>query len=265
MKIFWQSFVDGHSGASYLSALQTYLNDIAAAGTTVNVTGMTPPDRDFGRLSELRCGIQAVDAALEAEEQGYDAFVLGHFQDPLLYDIRSALKIPAVGVGEATLLAASQLGRRIGLISIDPAFEVLHHEQADLYGLGARVAFVKGLGLTPQDFNLAFAGDAQQKADLLDRFTQFAKPMVEGGADVIVPAGVLPGLLIGGEKGFNVDGAPVVNCAAVALKSAEMWVQLHGLSDLEPNRAGCFRAANDRAKRDFRTLVAKGQSALKFE
>ena len=262
MRIFWQSFVDANTAGAYLDTLQTYLNDIAAPGTTVDVRGMVPPDRDFGRLSELRCGIQAIDAAIGAEEDGYDAFVMGHFQDPCLYDLRATLSIPAIGAGEATLLAASQLGRRIGLVTLDPAFEIIHREQADLYGLGNRVTHVTGMGLTPGDFNECFAGDDSKRAALLSGFADCAMPMVESGADVIVPAGILPGLLIGGEPGYTVGGAPVVNCAAVALKYAEMWVQLRGLSNLEPNRGACFTQSNDRAKQDFRTLVAHGQSAL---
>ncbi len=265
MRIFWQSFVDAEIAGAYLETLQSYLNGIAAAGTEVEVFGMVPPDRDFGRLSELRCGIQAIDAGIGAEEDGYDCFVMGHFQDPCLYDLRATLSIPAIGAGEASLLAASQLGRRIGLVTLDPAFEVIHREQADLYGLGSRVTHVTGLGLTPGDFNAAFAGDESKRADLLAGFSDCAMPMVEDGADVIVPAGILPGLLIGGERGYKVGTAPVVNCAAAALKSAEMWVQLRALSDLEPNRGTSFVPSNARAKKDFRTLMARGQAALKSE
>lgn len=265
MRIFWQSFVDAGTAGAYLETLQTYLNGIAAPGTDVSVRGMVPPDRDFGRLSELRCGIQAIDAGIGAEEDGFDCFVMGHFQDPCLYDLRATLSIPVVGAGEATLLAASQLGRRIGLVTLDPAFEVMHREQADLYGLGARVSHVTGLGLKPEDFNACFAGDDTKRADLLAGFAACAMPMVEGGADVIVPAGILPGLLIGGEPGYRVGAAPVVNCAAVALKSAEMWVQLRALSGLEPNRGTSFVQANARAKRDFRSLMAHGQSVFKTE
>lgn len=262
MKIFWQSFVDENVAGAYLETLEDYLNDIAAQGTEVKVFGTVPPDRDFGRLSELRCGVQAIHAGIGAEEDGYDCFVMGHFQDPCLYDLRATLSIPVVGVGEATLLAASQLGRRIGLVSIDPVFEVIHREQAERYGLGSRVTHIAGVGLTPADFNACFAGDESKRAHLLAGFSECAMPMVEDGADVIVPAGVLPGLLIGGERGFMVGTAPVVNCAAVALKSAEMWVQLHGLSGVEPNRGTSFALANQRAKKDFQTLVAHGQSAL---
>ena len=106
MRIFWQSFVDQATSAPYMARLAAYLNEIAAPGTSVHVEGITPADRDFGRLSEFRCAIQAVDNGFAAQESGFDAYVMGHFQDPGLYELRSALTIPVVGTGEATLLAA---------------------------------------------------------------------------------------------------------------------------------------------------------------
>ena len=71
---------------------------------------------------------------------------------------------------------------------------------------------------------------------------------------------MLPGLLIASEHGFKVSYAPVVNCAAIALKSAEMWVQLQHLNGTGPSRGPSFTLANDRARQDFRALVAQGKS-----
>ena len=255
MRIFWQSFVDEEASAPYLARLAAYLKEIAAPGTSVDVRGVSPSDRDFGRLAELRCAIRAIDNGIEAERAGYDAYVLGHFQDPGLYELRSALEIPVVGAGESTLFAAAQLGRRLGLVTLDPVFEVWHYEQAERYGLGGRVTHVKGLAFQPQDFSAAFAGDGAARARLLDRFAQCAEPMVAGGADVIVPAGVLPGLLVASERGMRIGHAPVVNCASVALKSAEMWAQLRALDGIEPSRGPSFALANERAKADFQAML----------
>jgi allantoin racemase len=185
--------------------------------------------------------------------------VMGHFQDPGLYELRSAVRIPVIGTGESTLLAASQLGRRIGLVTIDACFEVWHYEQADRYGLGGRVTQVAGIGCRPEDFSAAFAGDAEARSRMLADFRKCAQPMVEAGVDVIVPAGVLPGLLISSEYGLTVGHAPVVNCAAVALKSAEMWVQLRKLNGTEPSRGPSFALASKQARDDFRALVASGR------
>lgn len=257
MRIFWQSFVDSTASASYMARLAAYLNEIAAPGTSVHVEGITPADHDFGRLSEFRCAIQAVDNGLAAEASGFDAYVMGHFQDSGLYELRSALTIPVIGAGEATLLSALQLGRRLGLVTLDAAFEVWHYEQAERYGLGGRVVHVTSMGCRPEDFSAAFAGDAAAKARMLSDFTACAKPLVDRGADVVIPAGVLPGLLIASERGFKIAHAPVLNCAAVALKSAEMWVQLRRLNGTEPSRGPSFALANDRARRDFRAVVAR--------
>jgi allantoin racemase len=258
MRLLWQSFVDQAGNADYFKRLQAHLNKLAAPGTTIELKGISPPDRDFGRLAEFRCAIQTVENALAAEQAGYDGFVLGHFQDPGLYEARSALAIPVVGAGEATLHLAAQLGRRIGLVSIDPVFEVWHLEQAERYGLRDRIAGIAGLGAVPQDFAAAFAGDEAAYQRLKSTFEACARPLVEHGADVIVPAGVLPGLLMSRERGLKVDHAPVVDCSAAALKSAEMWVALYKSNGLEPSRGPSFALAPERAKKDFRDFVAKG-------
>jgi Asp/Glu/hydantoin racemase len=189
MRILWQSFVDRAGNAPYFERLSAYLNEIAAPGTKVKLRGTSPPDRDFGRLTEFRCAALAIDSALAAEDEGFDVFVFGHFQDPGLYEARSALRIPVVGVGEATLHLAAQLGRRIGLVSIDPVFAVWHLEQAERYGLRDRVVGVAGMGAIPEDFSAAFAGDGAALARLKAAFMAGAEPLVALGADVIVPAG----------------------------------------------------------------------------
>ena len=256
MRIFWQSFTDPATSGPYLARLTAYLNGIAAPGTTVDVFGVSPSDRDFGRLAEMRCAIRAIDNAIRAERAGYDVVVLGHFQDPGLYELRATLEIPVVGVGESTLFAAAQLGRRLGLVTLDPAFEVWHLEQAERYGLGPRVTHVKGLALEPTDFNAAFEGDQAARARLFARFAECAQPMIDSGADVIVPAGVLPGLLVATERGMRIGHAPVVNCASVGLKAAEMWAQLRALDGLEPSRGPAFALSSERAKADFQSLLA---------
>jgi Asp/Glu/hydantoin racemase len=258
MRLLWQSFVDETQNAAYFARLHTYLSELAAPGTSIDVKGMSPPDRDFGRLTEFRCAIQAVENALAAEQQGYDGVVMGHFQDPGLYEARSAMRLPIVGTGEATLHFAAQLGRRIALVSIDPVFEVWHLEQAERYGLRERVVAIAGLGAVPEDFGAAFTGDEAAYQRMRAAFMACAEPLVERCADVIIPAGVLPGLLLSRERGLTVGHAPVVNCAAVALKSAEMWVALHQSSAIEPSRGPSFALAPPRAVEDFRGFVARG-------
>jgi Asp/Glu/hydantoin racemase len=261
MRIYWQSFIDGTASPAYLKRLSDYLNAIAEPGTTVDVNGISPPDRAFGRLAEFRCAAIAIDNGLEAAAQGYDGIVLGHFQDPGLYELRSAVRIPVTGAGQASMFYAAQLGRRLALVTLDDVFEVWHLEQADLYGLGNRVTHVRGINCHPGDFSAAFAGDADAKTRMLKAFADCAAPLVAAGCDVVVPAGVLPGLLVCEEFGFTIGHAPVVNTAAATLKAAEMAVRLHRLNGTEPSRGPAFALAPQQAVDDFRAFVAKGRDS----
>ena len=261
MRIWWQSFVDPAQNAPYVERLSAYLTEIAGESTTIDVHGVTPPDRWFGRLTEFRCAAVAIDNALEAEEQGYDAFVFGHFQDPGLYEARSAVRIPVVGMGEASMHWAAQLGRNLALVTIDSVFERWHQEQADLYGLSGRVTHVVSLGAVVEDYAPAFAGDRKVYARLLERFRALVEPLVHSGADVVVPAGALSALLFADERGMTVGHAPVVNCVAVTLLLAEAGVRIRELTGIEPSRGPSFALAPPGAIEEFRSFVRQGRGA----
>ena len=147
------------------------------------------------------------------------------------------------------------MGRNIGLVSIDPVFEHWHREQADRYGLSGRLSHVVGLGVVVEDFAASFAGDRQALTRLLDRFRELVQPLVDDGADVIVPAGALPSLLLRHEKGLTIGHAPVVNSVAVTLKATEAWAHIHALTGLEPSRGPSFALAPPDAIDDFRNLL----------
>jgi Asp/Glu/hydantoin racemase len=217
---------------------------------------MAPGDRHFGRLAEFRCAARAIDNALEASTRGFDAFVLGHFQDSGLYEARSALRIPVIGLGETSLHWAAQMGRNIALVSIDPVFEHWHREQADRYGLSNRLSHVVGMGVIVEDFAASFAGDEQALERLVDRFREIVQPLVEDGADVVVPAGALPSLLLRHERCLAIGHAPVLNSVAVTLKATEAWVHVHTLTGLEPSRGPSFALASPEAIDDFRDVLS---------
>src|SRR5262245_50142419 len=158
---FWyQSFVHPTEQAPYLTRLQGLLDDVAGPEVRFEVRGLDPPDHLFHPLTEFRCAAQTIRNALEAESAGYDAFVIGHFQEPGLLEIRGALDIPVIGLGEATLLAALSMGRRIGLVTIDPVFIEWHERQVHAQGLDQRVAGVRAIRMDLPSFMRAFTDEA---------------------------------------------------------------------------------------------------------
>jgi hypothetical protein len=156
---------------------------------------------------------------------------------------------------------AAQLGRQMALVSIDPVFTAWHLEQAERYGLRDRVCGVVGLGVRVEDFAPAFAGDQDAYARLVSGFRTRVQALVENGAEVILPAGGLFALLTAHERDFRVGHAPVLNVIAVALKCAEVAVDLRILNGLDPSRGPSFALPAAEALDEYRRFVAHGRDA----
>ena len=242
-KLWYQSFVHPIEQAPYIDRLQAALDAAAGPGIRFEVHGLDPPDHLFHPLTEFRCAAQTIRNALEAERAGYDAFVIGHFQEPGLLEIRGALDIPVIGLGEANLLAALSMGRRLGLVTIDPVFIEWHERQVHAHGLDQRVAGVRAIKMDLPAFMRAFTNEECYTAVRAD-FVEQVRPLVAAGAEVIIPAGGLPMLLFARECPFVIDGALVLNGIAVATKAAEMALALRRLTGAVVSRRGTYAKAS---------------------
>ena len=158
------------------------------AGISFEVHGLDPPDHSFHALSEFRCAAQVINNALAAEKAGYDAFVIGHFQETGLIEIKGAVDIPVIGLGEANLLAGLSMGGRLGLVTIDPVFVPWHDRQIRMHGLGERYAGTQALKMDLPSFMKAFT-DETAYAQVRSQFVTQVKPLIEKGAEVIIPGG----------------------------------------------------------------------------
>lgn len=250
MRILWQGFTHPVENRPYVDRLLAYLDEISSKGVEWEFAGIDPPDRYLHRMTELRCSVQAIASAVEAERRGFDCVVVGHFQDAGLYEARAALEIPVVGLGESAMLYALQLGRRFGLVTIDPVFVRWHEEQVARYALDERFAGVRAMETSVELFMRAFE-DEEAAAGVRGQFEGQARSLVDAGAEVIVPAGGLPALLFQRIHGFAVDGAVVLNPTPVAAKLAEVAVALRRLNGTGPARVGMFARPSDEALAEF--------------
>jgi Asp/Glu/hydantoin racemase len=253
MRIHYQSFLDPERHASYFERLRAHLNAIADPGTEFEVGGISPPDSALSRLSELRCAVHAIDAVVGAAERGCDAVVIGHFQDSGLYEARSAVGIPVLGLGEASMLHAGQLGAAFGLVTIDDVFVSWHREQAERYGLDRRLAGVASMRTPVAELVAAFEDDGA-RTRVHAAFDDAARPLVAAGAEVLISAGGLYALLSANDRQRNVDGAVVLNPLSLTAKLAELTVKL----ELLPCRTGAFARAPEQAVAELRALATSG-------
>ena len=250
LRIWYQSFVHPVEQEPYLRRLQSLLDGIASPDVRFEVHGIDPPDHLFHPLTELRCGIQAIRNAFEAERSKYDAFVIGHFQEPGLLEARAALEIPVVGLGEATLLTACSMGRQLGLVTIDPIFVPWHERQIAMHGLAQRVVGVRAVHMDLPQFMCAFT-DSSAYSEVRAAFVEQVRPLVLDGAEVIIPAGGLPMLLFAQESPFLIDDALVLNGIAVVAKAAEQALELFRITGSVVSRRSTYRRPSSTAVDEF--------------
>jgi allantoin racemase len=177
--------------------------------------------------------------AVRAEREGYDAFVIGHFQDAGLYEVRSVVDIPVVALGEASMLYACQLGQRIGIVTINTRFIPWFHHQIGKYGLERRVTGVHAMTFEPGQILRAYESD-ERAHEVRELFAEQARPLVNAGVDVLIPGGGIPMLLFSKIRDHAVDGAPVINGIPIVVKMAEVAVKLRRLNGLRVSRVSDY-------------------------
>jgi Asp/Glu/hydantoin racemase len=126
--------------------------------------------------------VAALAAEIAAERPGPDAVVVACFGDPGLAAARSLLRCPVVGMAEASLHAACQIGRRFGIVTGGRAWGPMLQDIVAATGLGARLTGVETLDLTGAQIAAHPAGAETAVA-------QAAERLVAAGADSVILGG----------------------------------------------------------------------------
>lgn len=230
----------------YGRALSEHARAVLGADATVDVHGL--PSGTYGGLSATgalgnafiyhRLLDRVLVNAIEAERQGYDAFVIGSFSEPLLREIRSAVDIPVASLTESSLLVACSLGKLIAPISNAAAVVWMVGTAVEKHGLHARVLDVQSI--EPPLEEPALQAAYQRPGPVLDAFRAAAERAVARGADVVIPAeGVLAELVY--RAGLrSVAGATVLDVFGATWAHALMLVRLWR-TGLRVGRAWHFR------------------------
>jgi len=249
-KIWFQGATDRVHMAPYIARVEAHLKRILEPDFSATFHTTTPPATTTHAITEYRIGRNLIKNAVEAKRQGYAAMAITHFQDAGLAEVKSVVDIPVLGLGETTLFYACTLGRKLGLVTINPVFIPWHEDQVIRYGLQSRVVGVRAVQATVADFIDAFAAKSAYDA-LSPKWEKECRVLLDAGADVIVPAGGLPMMLFGAERGANIDGAPIVNGITVIAKTAELYVRLRSLGGAGVSRRSNFAKPPDKALKEF--------------
>lgn len=250
MRIWHQSFTVLDDVPRYRDALRRHFATVTADGTAVELHGMKPGTYPsdypgthiaFTYLSGLHKE-QFVQAALRAQDEGYDAFFIATLPDIGFEEVRSLVDIPVVTYGQTSVLAAAGLGDRVGIVNFIGALEPQLRRNMRNYGLDALVGPIVQVDAAFHDVMAAYANPGP----LLDAFTVAARAAIAAGANVIVPGEGPLNVFLADQDVSRVDEVPVVDSLGTCAKTAELRAQQYRATGLRPTRQGFWHAQPDR-------------------
>lgn len=209
----------------------------------------TPLGRSLTVMDTIEAGLRAVSA-------GCDGLFINTFGDYAIEDLRSAVDVPVVGAADAGLAVASQLGVKIGIVTIWPSsLDFIYRERLRATGQQSRVSSLRYV-LSDKDMANLGRGDNDPveqmrggEAPILQRIIdQATQAIEENGADVI-----LLGCTCMSPASARIAArlnVPVVDPLTAGYAMTESLVRL-GLS---PSRQAYPKAANETLEA-FTTLM----------
>ena len=232
MRLWYQSLTRPEAWPAYNAALRRMLENAADPGTSFEIHGIIQRGGigDQYRSLEFIETIEVLENVARAEEQGFDAVLLGNIADPGLRPAREMASMPVLGLCESALFTACQMGASIGLVVSNDKHHGKVVENVALHGLGSRVVTVERMKVDRLvDLDAAFSpGEARER--ILGQFLDAAALCVAKGAEVVIPAvGVAMVLLADAGIHDAGQGTPVLNGAVALLKAGESAVKLNRL------------------------------------
>lgn len=242
MKIWYQS-ASGYRFEpvwdEYGKTLEAQCRRVLHPESDVYVTGIPVMVRDVENWRSLQYyqNVQTLKNMRRAEREGYDAFVIGCTLDVGLAEGKSMLDIPVVGISEAAYRMAMTMGRLFAVVTSSPAFSEVYGEQVERYGVAGR--YLRGPYIVPATEEEIATALTQPDA-LIAKFKGAASKAVADGASVIVPGPAFLATLANRAGLTQVDDALVLDTVSVAVKTAEMLVDLRKAGVTPSRRIGVY-------------------------
>lgn len=246
MRIWHQSFTVLDDVPHYRDALARHLRSEARPDTTIDLHGMKPgtypsdyPGTHIGYayLAGLHRE-QFVAAALQAEDEGYDAFLIATLPDTAYEEIRTVVDIPVVTFGQTSVLSAAALGDRIGVVNFIAALEPQLRRNLRNYRLDPLVGPIVQVEAEFHDVMAAYGSPE----GLVGAFERAARSAIADGANVIIPGEGPLNVFLADQSISRVDDVPVLDSLGTCVRVAEQRAEQYAATGLRPSRVGFYGA-----------------------
>lgn len=231
MRLWYQSLARETEATPYGAALKKVIAMACDAGTTVHVQGVRE-SAGIGvhyRFLEHHDTREVFCNAMQAEREGYDAFLIGNISDAGIREAREVVNIPVLGLSETSLHLACMMGANFGLVTISEKWTPRILENVQRAGLERRLAGVEAMNTSPLDLKKAFV-DPAHRANIIGQFTEAAERLLAKGAEVIIPAGGDIIVFLAEDGLFEIGHAPILNGIVELVKMGETAVRLRQIT-----------------------------------
>ncbi|MDY0065635.1 MAG: aspartate/glutamate racemase family protein [Steroidobacteraceae bacterium] len=185
-----------------------------------------------------------LEGLADAEAAGCDVAMIACGNDPALQAARDALTIPVVSLTESAMLVACTLGRRFGLITMDTPSIVLVERCLESYRLEHRAIShrpVRSPGFY-EETTRWFSDPQYLRSNVIPRFEEVARGMIEDGAEVIIAAcGNYAAFPIHGYSRISGADVPVIEGFVAATHMAAMLGRMRQSFGLSTSKHSSYK------------------------
>lgn len=197
--------------------LLTYLQTCSDGESYFDIESLADGPSSIELLSdEVTARVGVIEKARQAAGN-YDGIVVNCFADPGVLAARAASGLPVVGPGESSMLLATFVGHKFGVISVLRNSKAWVELQAAALGVSSRLAYSSGIDLGV----LELAGDHERTCDLI---LAEAEKALDAGAEVIV-LGCTGMVRVARAVGERLS-VPVIEPLSAAVRTVEALVDL---------------------------------------
>lgn len=188
------------------------------------------PDLEYYYYGALTA-VGIIEKMKEAQEDGFDAAIIGCFYDTALREAREVLTFPVIGPGEVTFHHAAMTGEAIGVVVGRQKMFSKLRENAKSYGIADKIVAWESSDLTVQDLRL-------RNEDVYARLHRACSKALERRAEVLV--------LACGSMAYYADRlasdlqCPVLNPRLISIKYAELQADLYRRAALTHSKLGGY-------------------------
>ena len=184
---------------------------------------------------------QVIESAIRAEREGFDAFILGGMRDLGYAELREAVDIPVVFMGETSYLLACLLSPRFSLINPDEAS--LHDAMGLIKKYGRAERCLPGVHMGYTQTELVAACEPRPER-ITEELRAAARMAIKQGGGILVMGFAAVSVFLAEQGIRDIDGVPILDSQAAVIKAAEMMVDLRRLGIPKP-RSGLFEITKE--------------------